>query len=241
MDCCQPAWPRPARHNACLQALVAARLACASQAHRVSTSPYPHPAQLAQLWLGGGGRLAGSRVLWALRRLGLGFGCVALLKEGSKPALLALLPLLYRFFPLPIRRLWQPPVHNLSAAPAAPTAAPGCKQQQRNGQRHASGDSVDEEAPSGQQNAARPGVRTRRSAAAAAAASWSSEQAANAAEHASAEPAALPPQDPRLAGLPHDRHGRPWDVVATARFFSYAAIGVAVAGVAPRLLAALEW
>lgn len=196
---------------------------------------------MAQLWSGGGGRLAGSRVLWALRRLGLGFSCVALLKEGSKPVLLALLPLLYRFFPLRIRRLWQPPVHNLAAPPAPPAApaASGRKQQQRNGQRHANGDSAGEEAPLGQQNGARQGVRTRRSAAAAAA--GSSSRAADAAVGASAEPAVLPPQDPRLAELPHDPHGRPWDVVVTARFFSYAAIGVAVAGVAPRLLEAMEW
>ncbi len=214
-------------------------------------------AQLAQLWSGAGSRLAGSRLLWALRRLGVGFAAVAVMKEGSKPLLLALLPLLYRFFPLPIRRLWQPPVHNLAAAPPAAAAKQHSAQQvqeeqqakqrqPRNARQHADGDSANDEALLDRHNGGRQhGMRTRRSAAAAAAAAadqaGGSKQAGQAAAATSGLPGALPPQDLRLAELPHDAQGRPWDVVVTARFFSYAAIGVAVAGVAPRLLDALGW
>ena len=90
-------------------------------------------------------------------------------------------------------------------------------------------------------------MRTRRSAAAAAAAAAEAHQAGGSKQGGQTAAAAsellkaLPPQDPRLAELPHDARGRPWDVVVTARFFSYAAIGVAVAGVCPRVLDALGW
>lgn len=117
---------------------------------------------------------------------------MALLKEASRALLLRTLPLLYRFFPLAIRRLWQPPVHNLSA-PAQPQVRRG-------------------------------GPRTRAAAAAA--------------ETAAAPAAAI---DPRLAELPHNAQGQPWDVVVTSRFFAYAGIGLAVAGVAPRLFDRLGW
>ena len=134
---------------------------------------------------------------------------VALLKDASRAVLLRTLPLLYRFFPLAIRRLWQPPLHNLAApAPAQPRGAQP-----------------------------RRGPRTRAAAAAAAAGdAGDGELAADAAAAAAA--AAV---DPRLAELPHDSRGQPWDVVVTSRFFAYAGIGVAVAGVAPRLFDRLGW
>lgn len=209
----------------------------------LSAVQFPSSPQLAQLWSSGSSQLAGSRLLWALRRLGVGFAVVAAMKEGSKPVFLAVLPLLYRFFPLPIRRLWQPPVHNLAAPPPA---AAGQQQRRPNGRQSADGDSTHDEAPLGQQGSERQsgGVRTRRAAAAAAAVEHTQgggKQAAASAAPASGPSEALPPQDPRLAELPHDAQGRPWDVVVTARFFSYAAIGVAVAGVSPRLLDALGW
>lgn len=188
--------------------------------------------QLAALWGGGGGsRLAGSRLLFALRRLCTGFAVVAALKEGSKPVLLALLPLLYRAFPLRIRRLWQPPVHNLAAAVPVADAhahvlvAAGGTPKKRAQQQQANGT---------------PARMTRAAAAkAAAAADGTAPEPACAAAAAAA--AALPPADPRLAELPHNAAGRPWDVDVTTRFFGYAAIGVAVAGVAPTLFAALGW
>lgn len=217
-------------------------------------SPIPLRTQLVQLWSASSSSLAGSRLLWALRRLGVCFAIVAAMKEGSKPVFMAVLPLLYRFFPLPIRRLWQPPVHNLAAAPAAAAAAaersqPQQEEQQgRNGRQHAGSCSANEEASQDRHDGGRQtGVRTRRSAAAAAAAAAEAHQAGGSkqggqtAAAASEQLKTLPPQDPRLAELPHDAQGRPWDVVVTARFFSYAAIGVAVAGVCPRVLNALGW
>lgn len=152
--------------------------------------------QLAKLWSGSSSSsLAGSRVLWALRRLGVGFAVVAVLKETSRAVFLALLPILYRFFPLSIRRLWQPPMHNL-AKPAAPASGGG--------------------------------MRTRSAAAATA--------------EADSTPQPAPPSTgPRLAELPHNAVGQPWDVDVTSRFFAYASIGVAVAGVTPRLLEKLGW
>lgn len=39
-------------------------------------------------------------------------------------------------------------------------------------------------------------------------------------------------------GIPVDSSGRPWDEVLTAKFFSYAALGWAVAGLAPAGFAA---
>ncbi|KAG7670509.1 hypothetical protein KSW81_003071 [Nannochloris sp. 'desiccata'] len=47
--------------------------------------------------------------------------------------------------------------------------------------------------------------------------------------------------NPLLIGLPHTRHGLPWDVDVTSRFFAYAGIGFAVCEMAPRLFAALDW
>ena len=218
-------------------------------------SPIPLRTQLVQLWSASSSSLAGSRLLWALRRLGVCFAIVAAMKEGSKPVFMAVLPLLYRFFPLPIRRLWQPPVHNLAAAPAAAAAAAAERsqpqqeeQQGRNGRQHAGSCSANEEASQDRHDGGRQtGVRTRRSAAAAAAAAAEAHQAGGSkqggqtAAAASEQLKTLPPQDPRLAELPHDAQGRPWDVVVTSRFFSYAAIGVAVAGVCPRVLDALGW
>jgi hypothetical protein len=162
--------------------------------------------------------VAGSRLLWAARRLGVGFLVVGVLKEGSRAALLALLPLLYRFFPLPIRRLWQPPMHNL----AKPVAAGPRQRQQQNGAQHDARDGsvrVQRRRQQGKDGGGRGG------------------SAPGAAEHADA----LPPADPRLAELPHSTQGVPWDVDVTSRFFAYAAIGVAVAGVTPRIFDALRW
>ena len=158
----------------------------------------PSLPQLAQLWSGSGSLLAGSRLLWAARRLGVGFVVVAVLKEASRAVLLAVLPFLYRFFPMPVRRMWQPPLHNL----AAPRQQQ--QQQQRKSRRQRGEDPL----------------------------------------HAAADADAAPPPraiDPRLAALPHNAQGLPWDVDATSRFFAYAGIGVAVAGVAPRIFQALHW
>ncbi|EFN52812.1 hypothetical protein CHLNCDRAFT_138478 [Chlorella variabilis] len=193
-------------------------------------------AGLAELWSGRDRLLAGSRLLWAARRLGVGFVVVGAFKEGSRAVLLAALPLLYRFFPLPVRRLWQPPVHNLAKAPP---------QQQQQQQQHRKGkNSQQEEEQDGflqQQDgklaaaaAARQRRRSLRGGAAPAAEGL-------AAAGAAAEEAAASPVDPRLAELPHNAQGLPWDVDVTSRFFAYSAIGVAVAGVVPRILEALDW
>ena len=166
----------------------------------------------------------------------MGFVVVGAFKEGSRAVLLAALPLLYRFFPLPVRRLWQPPVHNLAKAPP---------QQQQQQQQHRKGkNSQQEEEQDGflqQQDgklaaaaAARQRRRSLRGGAAPAAEGL-------AAAGAAAEEAAASPVDPRLAELPHNAQGLPWDVDVTSRFFAYSAIGVAVAGVVPRILEALDW
>jgi hypothetical protein len=206
--------------------------------------------QLAHLWTGSGGRLMGSRALWALRRLCLGFGVVVLLKEGSHAVLLVLLPQLYRFFPLSIRRLWQPPVHNLAKL------HPGKQQQQQqqqqhngqqhNGQQHNGQHTAHESHQNGchngteqaqQQQQRHDGMRLRtRQGRATAAATAAAE-----AEAVAVAAAAAAPMNPLLADLPHNARGLPWDVDVTCRFFSYSAIGVAVAGVVPHMLEALHW
>ena len=43
-----------------------------------------------------------------------GLAVIAANKEASKALLLKLLPLVYWVIPLPIRRLWQPPLHSLA-------------------------------------------------------------------------------------------------------------------------------
>jgi hypothetical protein len=163
---------------------------------------FPCLPQLAQLWSGSGSLLVGSRLLWAARRLGVGFVAVAVMKEVSRAVLLAVLPFLYRFFPMAVRRMWQPPLHNLAA-------------------------------PRQQQQPQRKSRRQR------------GEDPVHAADAADSDAAAAPPPppaiDPRLAALPHNAQGLPWDVDATSRFFAYAGIGVAVAGVAPRIFQALHW
>ena len=153
--------------------------------------------------------MAGSRLLWAARRLGLGFFATVVLKEGVRAALLAVLPFLYRNFPLAVRRLWQPPMHNLSA--------PRPQQQQKQGARRGS----------------------RRRGAAAAFEDLQQQQPGGAVPDGNAAPA--PPMDPRLAALPHNAQGLPWDVDVTSRFFGYAGTGFAVAGVCPRLFQLLQW
>ncbi|PRW39349.1 lipid phosphate phosphatase delta [Chlorella sorokiniana] len=248
--------PRPLAHTPSFEFTTSFMGAMFGVVAGMALTPHAHQpgVQLAQLWSSPSSRLAGSRLLWALRRLGICSVIVAAMKESSKPLFLAVLPLLYRFFPLPIRRLWQPPVHNLAAPPTAAAGAQHGHQEQdeqqrrrRNGRQHADSDSAIDEAVTieGQNGERREGVRTRRSAAAAGAAAadkaGGSKQAGQATAPAGGLPGALPPQDPRLAELPHDAKGRPWDVVVTARFFSYAAIGVAVAGVSPRVLDALGW
>ena len=172
-----------------------------------------------------------------MRRLAVGFAAVAVLKEGSRAALRAALPLAYRAFPLRVRRLWQPPVHNLAAPAPAPAAADATVQLQAL------------PAAGGKAAPLRNGYMRTRAAAKAAASSagkgWAAADGSSPAPRAvPADKAAagpLPPLDPRLAELPHDELGRPWDVEVTSRFFGYAGIGVAVAGVAPRLFAALGW
>lgn len=52
--------------------------------------------------------------LLVLKRTLLGLAVIAANKEASKAVLLKLLPLVYWVIPLPIRRLWQPPLHSLA-------------------------------------------------------------------------------------------------------------------------------
>ncbi|KAL4440217.1 hypothetical protein ABPG75_003218 [Micractinium tetrahymenae] len=208
-------------------------------------SPYAHQpgVQLAQLW-SGDRRLLGSRLLWAARRLALGFAVVGTLKEGSRAAFKAGLPFVYRFFPLAIRRLWQPPVHNLwrpakAAAAAAAAAAETAKaaQQGSNGRHHgapppAGGSAQEEQRQGGEQAALR---RRGAQPAGSAAAAGNSRRSGG----SRGQP---PSGDARLlAALPHNEHGMPWDVDVTSRFFAYAGIGLAVGGVSPRILDALGW
>jgi hypothetical protein len=49
---------------------------------------------------------------WMLRRLVAGFALVIASKEVSRAVAFAVLPRLYTFFPLALRRLWQPPKHD---------------------------------------------------------------------------------------------------------------------------------
>lgn len=49
---------------------------------------------------------------WVPRRLAAGFALVVACKEASRAGATALLPRLYAFFPLALRRLWQPPKHD---------------------------------------------------------------------------------------------------------------------------------
>lgn len=49
---------------------------------------------------------------WVARRLAAGFAIVIVSKEVSRAVSFAVLPIFYTFFPLALRRLWQPPVHN---------------------------------------------------------------------------------------------------------------------------------
>ena len=78
--------------------------ATAGRARTYAAHQHP-PVQLARVAALGPARAA--------RRLALGFALVLAAKEGSKRAARAALPPLYRFFPLALRRLWQPPLHSL--------------------------------------------------------------------------------------------------------------------------------
>jgi hypothetical protein len=90
-----------------------------------------------------------------------------LAKDVSKALFVTVLPLLYALLPFGLRRLWQPPVHNL----------------------------------------------------------YNTELIKQ--EH--------------MRSIPHTAEGQPYDVVVTARFFSYAGIGVAAGYLAFRLFALLDW
>lgn len=196
--------------------------------------------QLEQLW-SGGRLLLGSRALWAARRLALGFATVGALKEASRAAFKAALPFLYRFFPLPIRRLWQPPVHNLykpaqeAAAAAAAGKAARAAQQEAPDAFQQEQDMSQQEQQQGMELATANGHSARRRR--------------GAQHNGSAGPKGsgacgdqTPGTDARLlAALPHNEAGLPWDVDVTSRFFAYAGIGLAVAGVSPRAFEALGW
>ena len=73
-----------------------------ARSHKHFHSP---PIQLEVVWAQGLPRV--------LRRVVLGLLVVVAAKEASRALFLLALPPLYRFFPFQIRRLWQPPVHNL--------------------------------------------------------------------------------------------------------------------------------
>lgn len=204
-------------------------------------APVARTPQLAQLWAGDK-VLNGSRFLWAARRLALGFAIVGVLKEGSRAAFKAALPLLYRFFPLPIRRLWQPPVHNLyrpaqeAAAAAAASQAGKVMQRRANAQqdkiKHANGSAVEEQQPGGTQaTGSGQAARRRRGAAL--------DGSPNSRGHSSGSHGRLGADV--LAALPHNEAGLPWDVDVTSRFFAYAGIGLAVSGASPRVFEALGW
>lgn len=61
------------------------------------------------------GSVLASGGAWAvLKRLGLGFVLVAANQTVAKRVALTIVPPLYLFFPVRLRRLWQPPQHNLS-------------------------------------------------------------------------------------------------------------------------------
>lgn len=203
--------------------------------------------QLAQLW-SGDRLLLGSRLLWAARRLALGFAIVGVLKEGSRAAFKAALPLLYQFFPLPIRRLWQPPVHNLykpaqEAAEAAAANKAGKSAQRANeqhdGVRHANGTAEEEQRQGGERAAGGGPAGRRRQGARPNGSSANSTSASGSQGRVSDE---LLGRDMRLlAALPHNEAGLPWDVDVTSRFFAYAGIGLAVSGVSPCAFEALGW
>lgn len=114
-----------------------------------------------------GGVLATLGALRTLRRVALGLAAILLAKQAARRGADLALPWLYRFFPLRLRALWQPPVADLCPA----------------------------------------GKR----------------------------------RDPRLAALPHNARGEPWDVDVTARFMAYAALSWMVGEGWPRTLAALGW
>ena len=64
----------------------------------------------------GGSKISGVPVwFWILRRLLAGFTIVLASKELSRAVTFALLPRFYMFFPLALRKRWQPPVHNQCA------------------------------------------------------------------------------------------------------------------------------
>jgi membrane-associated phospholipid phosphatase len=50
--------------------------------------------------------------LWHIRRLTAGFAIVLACKEVFRAIAYAILPVLYQFFPIRLRRMWQPPVHS---------------------------------------------------------------------------------------------------------------------------------
>jgi hypothetical protein len=70
---------------------------------------YDPPVQLAAVWA--------HSPLWCLRRLAAGFALVLASKEVSRAAAAAARPPLYGWFPVRLRRMWQPPVHNACAEP----------------------------------------------------------------------------------------------------------------------------
>lgn len=152
--------PLPLQYTTSFEATTAFAGACAGVALGVS------------LCGGGAGGLGGAPPLSsssftsfalfaALRRLAAGLAAVAVAKEVSKRAVLALVPLPYRACPLRLRRLWQPPIKSLAKS-----------------------------------------------------------------------------ERMERLGIPVDSSGRPWDEVLTAKFFGYAALGWAVAGLAPAMFAA---
>jgi hypothetical protein len=211
--------------------------------------------QLALLWTGSKHTLAGSRLLWAARRMTLGFLVVVALKEASRAALLAGLPLLYRFFPLAVRRLWQPPVHNLAAplqrqastASSAHSADLDGFVHVQHGQQQGKQQQAQEHQRvlrSGRQHSGGRRQRRRSAIASRKAASLGELQQLdfmNGAQQLARAGSMQSPADPQLAELPHNAKGKPWDVDVTSRFFAYAALGMAATGVAPLMFRALGW
>ena len=103
--------PRPLRHTPSYADTVTFAGACSGVAFGVwhSRGAYLEAnAGLPSLASAGGAGLAACRVL-------VGFAVVAAVKEVAKAGVLLALPPLYRAVPLGVRRLWQPPLHSLTA------------------------------------------------------------------------------------------------------------------------------
>lgn len=101
--------PRPIRHTPSFEystSFVAAAFGAAVALTHSYTKLVHHGVLLPKLWAVGG-------ICLVLQRITLGFLCVASLALSARSVMLFVVPPLYIFFPVKLRRLWQPPMHNL--------------------------------------------------------------------------------------------------------------------------------